>query len=234
MFLPLHDRNPLIIIPFQRVTVSLMAISIAVYLYQLGLSYEALDEMTFNGGLKPGEWFHSEALPGSYGLFTWLSHMFMHGDFWHLAGNMLFLWVFGDNIEDAMGHLKFLAFYLLGGLIAGAAHALSEPSSTIPMVGASGAISAVLGAYLMLHPKVKVLVLAFNRIPVRLPAIVLLVGWILMQFISLGDDYSVAWWAHIGGFFAGVFLVLPFKRKEIPLFDRGLVPGTNLPEIKDD
>ncbi|HJO96426.1 MAG TPA: rhomboid family intramembrane serine protease, partial [Rhodospirillales bacterium] len=150
-----------------------------------------------------------------------ITSMFLHGSWWHLIGNMLYLWVFGDNIEDSMGHRRFVAFYLITGIVAALTHAVMDPESATPMVGASGAISGVMGAYLVLHPRVKVLALIFNRIPVRLPAYVLLVGWIVFQlFNAYGSGGSTAWWAHIGGFFAGVVLIVPFRYKTVPLFDR--------------
>jgi membrane associated rhomboid family serine protease len=153
--------------------------------------------------------------------------MFLHGGIMHLIGNMLFLGVFGDNIEDAMGHVKFVAFYLICGAAAALSHVMIAPGSTTPMIGASGAISGVLGAYLILHPKSWVTILLF-WIPLRFPAWLLLIGWIGFQmFAALGSGPSgggVAWWAHIGGFAAGAALIAPFRHKSIPLFGGGEQP----------
>ncbi|MEO0328057.1 MAG: rhomboid family intramembrane serine protease [Pseudomonadota bacterium] len=155
---------------------------------------------------------------------SYITYAFLHGDFMHLAGNMLFLWVFGDNVEDAMGHFRYLIFYLLCAVAGALAHNLVEPSSEAPLIGASGAIAGLVGAYLMLHPRVKVWILAFGRIPLRLSAFWVLGAWIAYQlFYFLFDTESeVSWAAHIGGILAGVFLIPIFKRKEIALFDRNL------------
>jgi membrane associated rhomboid family serine protease len=227
MFLPLYDRNPLKIVPYQRVTVTLIATNVIVFLWQMTLSPVESHSFVLGYGMVPAVLFDQAALPSDIArlpaeisLFT---SMFLHGDIWHLLGNMLFLWVFGDNIEDAMGHLRFAVFYLLCGVLAGLAHAVFEVDSQAPLIGASGAVSAILGAYLVLHPKVKVLVLLFSRIPVYLPARWLLIGWILFQIAALMvSDEHVAWWAHIGGFVAGMALIPLFKHRQLPLFDRGI------------
>lgn len=169
-------------------------------------------------GAAPGE--AGEWLPPA---LTVLSSMFLHGGWMHMLGNMLFLWVFGDNVEDAMGHGRFLLFYLLCGAAAVGAHAFAEPGSSVPLIGASGAISGVMGAYLMLYPRAKVLTLVL-RMVVTLPAALVMGLWIAWQFVQvyLGEngDPSVAWWAHIGGFFAGAVLVVAFRRGGVPLFAR--------------
>jgi membrane associated rhomboid family serine protease len=227
MFLPLYDRNPLKIVPYQRVTVTLIATNVIVFLWQMTLSPVESHSFVIGYGMVPAVLFDQVALPSDIArlpaeisLFT---SMFLHGDIWHLLGNMLFLWVFGDNIEDAMGHLRFAVFYLLCGVLAGLAHAVFEVDSQVPLIGASGAVSAVLGAYLVLHPKVKVLALLFSRIPVYLPARWLLIGWMLFQIAALMiSDENVAWWAHIGGFVAGMVLIPLFKHRQLPLFDRGV------------
>ena len=229
MFLPLHDRNPLTVIPFQVVTVGIIAICAGLFLWQLTLPVSAANEMLLAYGTIPAAVLNNAPnlatqapIPAKLTLF---SSMFLHGGWMHLIGNMLFLWVFGDNVEDAMGHVRFVAFFIICGLIGSLAYVASLPQSTTPLVGASGAVAGVLGAYLVLHPRVKVLVLAFNRIPIRLPAYVLLIAWIAFQVLSLlsGSDPSVAWWAHIGGFAAGAILVVPLRRKGVPLFDQGVV-----------
>jgi membrane associated rhomboid family serine protease len=151
-----------------------------------------------------------------------LTHMFLHGSWMHLLGNMWFLWLFGNNVEDSMGHLRFLAFYLLCGLAAAAAQILTNPSSPIPMVGASGAISGVMGAYLVLYPRVRVYTLVplgFFITSMALPAWVMLGYWFLIQFVSGlvdvgGEGGGVAFWAHVGGFVAGLVLVKLFARSD--------------------
>jgi membrane associated rhomboid family serine protease len=151
-----------------------------------------------------------------------LTHMFLHGSWMHLLGNMWFLWLFGNNVEDSMGRLRFLAFYLLCGLAAAAAQIVTSPSSPIPMVGASGAISGVMGAYLVLYPRVRVYTLVplgFFITSMALPAWVMLGYWFLIQFVSGlvsvgGEGGGVAFWAHVGGFVAGLVLVKLFARSD--------------------
>jgi membrane associated rhomboid family serine protease len=151
---------------------------------------------------------------------TLLTYMFLHGDWWHLAGNMLFLWVFGDNVEDAMGFFRFILFYLLCGVIAGLAHALANPDSEGPLIGASGAIGGVVAAYVMLYPRVRMWTLAFARIPLKIPAYLMIGAWFGFQIFSVLalDGGDTAWWAHIGGFVAGLGLVILFKRSDQQLF----------------
>ena len=229
MFVPLHDENSLKSIPFQYVTVSLILINVAVFFMStVGGNLTAVASFA----IIPRELFDTSLLPipveDQLSLkptqLTLLTYMFFHGDFLHLAGNMLFLWVFGDNVEDAMGHLKFLAFYLLCGAFAGYVHAWIEPSSDIPLIGASGAVAGVIAAYLMLHPKVRVWVLAFKAIPLRITAAFALGAWALMQvvMVALPQGGPVAWWAHIGGLIAGAVLIIVMRRPGVPLFDRRL------------
>jgi len=160
--------------------------------------------------------------------FTLFSSMFLHGSFMHLIGNMLFLWIYGNNIEDAMGHFKFLFFYFTCGLAAAFLQAIITPNSDIPMIGASGAVSGVLSAYLLLYPKARVstLVFIFFFITViRIPAGILIVIWFITQLMnaSLVDSNSpgVAWFAHIGGFVMGILLVPFLKKKNIKFFASG-------------
>src|SRR5262249_37714187 len=148
----------------------------------------------------------------------------LHADWMHLIGNMLFLWVFGDNVEDAMGHLRFLLFYVVCGVAGGLAYALLGPqASETPLVGASGAVSGVIAAYLVLYPRVRVWILLFWRIPLPVPALWCLGGWILLQFWQLvfgSGETQVAWLAHVGGLTTGAVLVILLKRREVPLFGR--------------
>ncbi len=231
MFLPLRDDNPLKVIPFQIVTAGLIAACIGVFVWQFSLGQGAANQAVMAYGAIPSVIFGLRDLHPDLALvppaLTVLTSLFLHGDILHLGGNMLYLWVFGDNIEDAMGHMRFIVFYLLCGVAATLAHGLSDPASPAPLIGASGAISGVLAAYLVLHPRVKVLVLAFYRIPIRLPAYIVLGGWIALQGFNAWFDGAMpgeggtAWWAHIGGFLAGLLLIVPMRRRGVPLFDRG-------------
>jgi membrane associated rhomboid family serine protease len=226
MLLPLHDKNPLKIIPFQIITFLLICICALLFLYQKIATGNA-EAMTISFGVIPAVLFDIRGLASELvkvpAEITLLTSLFLHGGWLHLLGNLLYLWIFGDNVEDSMGHFRFLLFYLICGLVAGLTHALLDPTSISPLIGASGAIAGVLGAYLMLHPRVKVLVLVFKRIPLRLPAYLVIGAWIGIQFFSVfnGAQGNTAWWAHIGGFICGLILVPFFKYKLVPLFDRG-------------
>jgi membrane associated rhomboid family serine protease len=231
VFIPLSDDNPLRSVRFQWVTVSLIAANIVVFLLEhIPEGQSAIASFA----LIPAELFHVRMLGGPAmgtdqtvnvpeGL-TLITYQFLHGDIVHLFSNMLFLWVFGDNIEDAMGHLKFLGFYLLCGIAGGLAHAVMQPQSALPLIGASGAVAGVIGAYLILHPRVRVWVLAFRFIPLRISAAWVLGIWALTQLImvALAPRDQVAWWAHVGGLVAGGVLILFMRRPGVPLFDRGL------------
>lgn len=229
MFLPLHDKNPLKIVVFQFVTVLMILLCVVFFLWQESLIGKDSVYASYAYGLIPSVLLQHQLLPSEVhalpSQLTLISYMFLHGSWMHLIGNMLFLWVFGDNIEDSMGHFRFIVFYLLCGMAAGLIHSLMEPNSELPMIGASGAIAGLLGAYLMLHPRVRVLVLLFSRIPIHLPAYLLLIIWIVFQLYnaqSEGEEEVIAWWAHVGGFIAGMILIIPLKYPQVKLFDRGL------------
>lgn len=232
MFIPLYDGCPLRHIPRPVATWTLMAANILCYiLFQSGFVLDGYDISVVSFGLIPAVLFETAQLPSGYEhippTLTLLTSQFLHGDMLHLGANMLFLWVFGDNVEDATGHMRFAVFYLLCGAVAGAAHAFLVPDSVVPMVGASGAVAGVIAAYLMLHPRVKLWVLAFGRIPIRLSAMWVLGAWIAYQIFNalIADDDIVAWWAHIGGFAAGAALIPLFKAPYAQLFDRGIATG---------
>jgi membrane associated rhomboid family serine protease len=145
-----------------------------------------------------------------------ISSMFLHGDPCHFGGNMLFLWIFGDNVEDRLGHLGYLAFYLAGGAAAALVHVASDPTSTVPTLGASGAIAAVMGAYLVLHPHARVhslVLLGFYVTTLEVPALIYLGLWFLLQILHSGGGGGVAWWAHIGGFAFGALAILALGRR---------------------
>jgi membrane associated rhomboid family serine protease len=181
---------------------------------------------------EPGTRIICEGQPGVEGEAgdqpaTWITlftSMFMHGGLLHIAGNMLFLWIFGNNVEDSMGRAKFVAFYLLGGLAASGAHILFDPNATTPTLGASGAVAAVLGAYALLYPRARVVTLLFIIIfitVVELPAVLVLVGWAVLQLISAsseaavgGEGGGVAYWAHIGGFVFGLAVIKLFATRQ--------------------
>lgn len=225
--IPLRDDNPTKIRPV--VTVTIIVAATLVFLWQLSLGAKGFEAAVVALGVIPATLLGTESLPPSLYIVpptvTLFTSMFLHGGFMHLAGNMLYLWIFGNNVEDAMGHVRFVIFYILSGLAAAFAQALPNPDSTIPMIGASGAISGVLGAYLLLYPRARVLVLiplgAFSRI-VYVPAMFVLGFWFVLQLISsaLADpgQGGVAFGAHVGGFVAGMVLIPLFKHRDVRLF----------------
>ncbi len=254
MFVPLYDHNPLKRISFQYVTLTLIAINVAIFVFELS----GIDQAVIASfAIVPSELFQVNVLGGPAPIstdalpvpewYTPVTYMFFHGDFLHLLGNMLFLWVFGDNVEDAMGHVKFLGFYLACGIFAGLLHAAVTQGmfggapleialtggddtvaiGSVPLVGASGAVAGVIAAYLMLHPRVRVWVLALQYIPLRISAAFALGVWILLQIVMvfLPQVGPVAWWAHIGGLIAGAVLIIFLRRPGVPLFDRGVTPA---------
>lgn len=229
--IPLKDDNPSELAPV--VTIGLILTCTVVFLWELQHGRHGSQSLMYAYGLIPGVLFGFNSLPRRLELvppaFTVFTSMFLHGGWLHLLGNMLYLWIFGDNVEDAMGHGRFLFFYLLCGVAAAMAQALPDPHSTLPMIGASGAISGVLGAYLVLFPQARVLVLVPLGIfltTLRLSAWIVLVLWFALQFLSNmlappGAGGGVAFRAHIGGFVAGMILVMIFRR-------RGFRPATPL------
>lgn len=237
MLLPLYDTNRLHFIKFQAVTIGLILTNVAVFLFQQTLGEENAAAFSIVGSFIPATLLltgyvpnDAIALPAGWEFLppsaTLITYMFVHGDFWHILGNMIFLWVFGDNVEDAMGHIRFLFFYLLCGIAAGLTHAVIDPGSENPLLGASGAIAGVAAAYVLLYPKVRIWVLFLGRIPLPLPAYLVLGIWLASQiaFIYFGDESGTAWWAHLGGFAAGIVLLVPFKRSGMPLFGRAYPP----------
>jgi len=229
MFIPFHDQNRLVHVPLPYVNLGIIAVTVLIFLlYQGAGAQEAVGASSYSFGLIPVVFFDIRDLaPQLQMLPDWMSvvtYAFLHGGFMHLIGNMLFLWVFGDNVEDALGHLRYLAFYLLCAAAGGLAYAVMDINSDVPLIGASGAVSGVVAAYLMLHPRVKVWVLVLGRIPLRLSAIWLLGAWVLYQLFNAvaSTDSQVAWIAHVGGMAAGALLVLVLRRPGVPLFDRNL------------
>jgi rhomboid family protein len=212
--IPLRDIIPSRTTPV--VTISLITLNVLVFAYELSLG-RAVDAFTMYYGLVPAA-------------FSWtavFTSMFLHGGFMHVAGNMLYLWIFGDNVEDRMGHGRFLVFYLLCGVAAALAQTITVPNSMVPMVGASGAIAGVMGAYFVLYPRSRIVTLVtlfiFFQV-IEVPAIFFLGIWFVMQFLSgVGSIVSsiggtpaggIAFWAHVAGFVAGLTGVVVFRRPE--------------------
>lgn len=232
MLFPLGDDNSdRTRVPF--VTYALIALNVLVFIYEMMLQYspsgnQQLEYFFYSYAVIPREIVSGRDIPPSIAPFpvyiTLFTSMFMHGGLLHIAGNMLYLWIFGDNVEDSMGSGRFLIFYLICGLIAAAAQIIVNPSSTVPSLGASGAIAGVLGAYLVMFPTKKIKVWigwAFGI--VLMPAIVVIGLWAVLQFfngytslqVRTAESGGVAYWAHIGGFIAGVILILLFRRSSM-------------------
>jgi len=232
---PLHDENARVHFPYA--TIAIIVLNALVWLLVQGLgSQYALAESLCLYGLVPGDLLGNVApgtsinvganlvcqFDGNANPVSLLTSMFMHGGWLHIVGNMWFLWVFGDNVEDVMGPIRFLMFYLLCGLSAAFAQIVSDPASVMPMVGASGAIGGVMGAYALLFPRVRVqtlIFLGFYITTVAIPAIFMLGYWFVLQLLqglpALGSTQGdVAFWAHIGGFTAGVVLIRLFSRSD--------------------
>lgn len=217
--IPIKDSSKTERFPF--VTLTLILINILVFFRQLTFTNTELHAFIFANGLIPAvlvaNFFEGNLAMTLTPLFT---YQFMHGGWLHIGSNMLYLWVFGDNIEDRLGHAKYLLFYLLMGVISGLAQIAFDPGSNIPIIGASGAVAGVLGAYIISYPRARVVTLIPIFIVftvVELPAVVFLGFWFLLQlfqgFASIGVDVSIAWWAHIAGFIAGMLLVTLFGKR---------------------
>jgi len=211
--IPLRDVIPSRTTP--GVTITLIALNISVYLFGLALGHDGREAFIYTFGL----------VPAYFSIINVFTAMFVHGGLMHLAGNMLFLWIFGDNVEDRVGHGRFVAFYLMCGFAAAVAQTLLNRSSLVPMVGASGAIAGVMGAYLVLYPHSRILMLfPFPIFIFELPAVVFLVMWFFVQFLNGINQLplverdaisgGVAFWAHVMGFVSGLLLVLVMKRPE--------------------
>ena len=235
MFLPIKDYNPTKKTAY--ITIILIIINVAVFLYQAVISdlnlhivtsamipweithmknidqpvgYSVVEQRGYSVGRKP---IYRDVPP----LLSLITSMFMHGSFLHLLGNMLFLWIFGNNIEDDVGKIKFIFFYLVSGVGASLAHVLFNMDSIVPVIGASGAVSGVMGAYLILYPnaRVKTLVFIFIIITfVDIPAFIFLILWFVFQFFYAGSGSGIAWLAHVGGFIMGILLIKLMKKKE--------------------
>lgn len=217
--IPLRDENPTRSLSF--ITVALIGVNSAIFIYELSLG-NALETTLRHLAVIPNDFIK---YINPFQLFTLFSSMFFHGSLLHLAGNMLYLWIFGNNIEDILGHFRFLIYYLLCGITASLIHILIQPSSSLPTIGASGAISGILGAYLILFPKARIIALipVFLFRLIKIPAFIFIGLWIVIQILSGISDYSlkgasleggIAWFSHIGGFFAGIILLPLFYLKK--------------------
>src|SRR5262249_27276012 len=226
--IPFRDNIPSRSFPF--ITVFIILVNVFVFLYELALG-RYLEPFLFHYGVVPATvfaWPQSD-LPLSAVTVPFFTSMFLHGGWLHLIGNMWYLWIFGDNVEDRLGHFTYLVFYLLCGLGAGIVHTILNYDVMIPSIGASGAIAGVLCAYVVSYPRARILTLVpifiFLRI-IEIPAILVLGFWVVMQFLSgfasLGAAAAsaggVAWWAHVGGFVIGMLLVGMFPRKDRPRY----------------
>src|SRR5262249_40642385 len=218
MFIPLKDENPTRTIPF--INYGIILANLAVFLYELSLSHRAQAVLATVYGTVPARFGyllsgHGHLETAVLPLFT---SMFLHAGVAHLLGNMLFLWIFGDNVEDFFGHIGYLAFYLFCGIASRLIHIVFNLNSSLPVVGASGEISGVMGAYILLYPGNRILTLLLIFL-VPLPAFIILGYWFLLQFLagisSIGAAATggVAWWAHIGGFLTGLFITLLVKKR---------------------
>jgi membrane associated rhomboid family serine protease len=243
---PLRDDNPHFLTPYA--TYGLIGLNVAAWIFLQGLGVEpAFSRSVCMLGLIPGELLQTLpagtsfqvgpetycTLTGSSAWFSTVTSMFMHGGWMHLLGNMWFMWIFGNNVEDSMGHARFVVFYLLCGLAAAGLQIVSNPDSEVPMVGASGAIGGVMGAYVLLYPRVHVHLFIFLGViitTIAVPAYFMLGYWFLLQLIGGfgalgGASGGVAFWAHVGGFVAGAALVMVFR---VPaLVDRHPYHGWN-------
>lgn len=224
MFIPLHDTNSLHYIRLPYVTIGLIALNILVYCVTTLGGEDFSNAAMLGFGFIPSVVHDYAELAPQFVVvperWSYLTYSFLHIDVLHLGGNMLFLWVFGDNVEDAMGHLRFLAFYLLTAAAGALVHGLIAPESQAPLIGASGAVAGVVAAYLLLYPRNKVWILAFARIPLRVPAYWALAAWVAMQFVmflGMSED-QISWACHVGGILAGGALIVVFKRRSVPLF----------------
>jgi len=223
MFIPIHDANRLRNIELHYATLSLILINIAIF-FLVPVGTPNVGNFMLIPSSLTGQGPAFGDVPEAV---TLLTYSFLHYDFWHLAGNMIFLWVFGDNVEDAVGHVRFLLFYALCTIGGGLAHVLVAPGSPVPLIGASGAVAGIVAAYLMLHPKVRIWVLLFAKIPLRLSAMWVLGAWIAYQvaYALIEGDALVAWWTHVGGVVVGALLIVVLRRPGIALFDRDLDPA---------
>jgi membrane associated rhomboid family serine protease len=238
--LPLRDDVPSRTFPF--VTVGLIALNAVVFFSELARGPGGMQQVAYDYGFVPGAltaFASGEGIPAGRAFLPLLSSMFLHGGWLHLIGNMWYLWIFGDNVEDRLGHLRFLIFYILCGLIGNFAHYTFNSGSTLPVIGASGAVSGVLGAYLISYPRARILVLLplflFWQF-IELPALVVLGFWLVLQFLNgaasavfRNTEVGVAWWAHVGGFLGGMIVLWIFRPRPRVAYRRDDAPRYGRP-----
>ena len=225
MFIPLYDSNHLRRIRHAYVTIGLIVLNVAVYLTTRLAGDDFAAGAALSYGFIPSIVHHTAELSPQFVVIpanlSYVTYSFLHADIFHLGGNMLFLWVFGDNVEDALGHVRYLIFYMASAVGGAFLHGWVAPGSEHPLIGASGAIAGVVAAYLILYPRVKVWVLAFARIPLRIRAYIVLLLWILLQFVmfAMGGQDQISWACHIGGIVTGAVLVVVLRSRGVPLLD---------------
>jgi membrane associated rhomboid family serine protease len=219
---------------FPVVTVGLIVVNAIVFLAELAMGARGLRAAVVNYGLVPAfvsDYAAGEGVSAGQALFPFFSSMFLHGGFLHLIGNMWYLWIFGDNVEDRLGHARFLVFYIICGILGNLAHYAFNSSSQIPTIGASGAVAGVLGVYLVSYPRARIVVLLWLGFFVQfieLPALIVLGFWLILQFINGAFSVvmssatgGVAWWAHIGGFLGGILILKLFRPRPRISYVRG-------------
>ena len=225
--IPISDENPSRLTPF--VTWGIIAACIIAFFWQLSFSEQAEDSLLLTFAFVPRNLFGDVASVSLYGIpwpwYTLITSMFLHGGFLHLGGNMLYLWIFGNNVEDAMGHARFAAFYFICGIAAALSEGMMNPHSGLPMLGASGAISGVLAGYVLIYPRARITViipLGILLYPTKISAFYVVGFWFVLQLLNVVGTTpggpGTAWWAHVGGFIAG--LVLTPMLSSFPLFGR--------------
>jgi membrane associated rhomboid family serine protease len=222
MVIPIFDEDPLEKDGRAYVTYALIALNLIVFVIQAGADENLQQTILRNFALYPAAISGHQDTGGIIPpLATFVTYMFLHASWLHVSGNMLFLWVFGDNIEDALGALRFLVFYLLCGVAGAVAHVLTAVEPSHPLLGASGALAGVMGAYLLLRPCAKVEVLLFGAVPLKVDAFYVIGLWIALQVwnIATARHPSVAWWTHVGGLGAGALLVIVMRQPGVMLFD---------------
>jgi membrane associated rhomboid family serine protease len=219
--IPYKDDNPTSSIPY--VTVGIIVLNMIVFLYEI-LSPPGIEKIVYAYGAIPQYILTFDKVQPIHPALTIFSAMFMHGGVFHIAGNMLYLWIFGNNIEDRLGHIRFIFFYLCCGIASAYAHAITDPHSHTPMIGASGAISGVLGAYLLLFPRAMVhtlVFLGFFVTVIKIPALIVIGFWVFIQFVNglissgIAREGGVAWFAHIGGFLVGLLTIKLWLPKRV-------------------
>lgn len=224
MFIPLHDGVKLLFVRRPFSTLALMVINFSLFVYTSLFAVAPGEGVNLSFGLIPAVLTGHATLDPQLQIvpafITPLTSIFLHAGFWHFAANMLFLWVFGDNVEDAMGSMRFLVFYLACGIVAGLGYVLIAPQSQSHLIGASGAVSGVASAYVLLYPRARIVGLLLNWIPLAIPALLAIGMWVAFQIVAalISADTSVGWWAHVGGIVAGALLLPLMKRREVPLF----------------